>query len=102
MCSCTRSIHHDTARTEPRRRWIRGDWQIASWLLSRVPVESNQPGRRIHFRPCPNGRSSTTFGAVSRPRADVLLLLGWDEFVAGVVLDRGGSRNHSDPVVIAR
>ncbi len=32
----------DTAR---RHRWIRGDWQIASWLLPRVPGAGGQPYR---------------------------------------------------------
>jgi len=33
-----------SADVSRRRRWIRGDWQIASWLLSRVPGPA---GRRI-------------------------------------------------------
>ena len=32
----------DAAR---RHRWIRGDWQIASWLLPRVPGPAGQPYR---------------------------------------------------------
>jgi cellobiose phosphorylase len=32
----------DTAR---RHRWIRGDWQIASWILPRVPGPAGQPYR---------------------------------------------------------
>lgn len=33
----------DVAR---RTRWMRGDWQIASWLLRRVPVGGGQPPQR--------------------------------------------------------
>jgi len=47
-----------------RHRWIRGDWQIARWLLSDVPGHGASR-QEIRFRICPNGRFSTTFGAVS-------------------------------------
>ena len=30
-----------------RHRWIRGDWQIASWLLSRVPEQRTDTGSRL-------------------------------------------------------
>ena len=47
-----------------RHRWIRGDWQIARWLLSRVPGPGDAPAG-TRSRGCPNGRSSTIFGAAS-------------------------------------
>ena len=49
-----------------RHRWIRGDWQIARWLLSNVPGPvPRRVFRKIRSPDCPNGRSSITFGAVS-------------------------------------
>ena len=64
-----------------RHRWIRGDWQIASWLLSRVP------GNRADSRP---GRQNNPLSALSQwkildnlrrslvPTAlTLLLLLAW-------------------------
>ncbi|MGB5079685.1 MAG: glycosyltransferase family 2 protein, partial [Burkholderiales bacterium] len=64
-----------------RQRWIRGDWQIASWLLSRLP------GRRADSEP---GRRENPLSALSQwkildnlrrslvPAAStLLLLLGW-------------------------
>ena len=48
-----------------RHRWIRGDWQIARWLLPRVPG-NGAAGTREHAtrsRFCRSGRSSTTCGA---------------------------------------
>ncbi|MFT4111702.1 glucoamylase family protein [Silvibacterium sp.] len=33
---------HYSAYTRRKHRWVRGDWQIAQWLLSRVPDESGR------------------------------------------------------------
>ncbi len=44
-----------------RHRWIRGDWQLAGWLLPRVPGPE-RGGRRIRSPGCRDGSSSTTFG----------------------------------------
>ncbi len=33
---------HYSAYTRRKHRWVRGDWQIAQWMFSRVPDESNQ------------------------------------------------------------
>ena len=39
------SITHEASR---RHRWIRGDWQLAGWLLPNVPAPSGRPdGRRL-------------------------------------------------------
>jgi len=35
---------HYSAYTRRKHRWVRGDWQIAQWMFSRVPDES---GRRV-------------------------------------------------------
>ena len=53
-----------SADVSRRHRWIRGDWQIAGWLLPRVPGPG-RAGRRIRFLVCRDGNSSTTCGAVS-------------------------------------
>ena len=33
------------ADVKRRHRWIRGDWQIAAWLMPRVPTTVSEPGR---------------------------------------------------------
>jgi cyclic beta-1,2-glucan synthetase len=33
---------HYSAYTRRKHRWVRGDWQIAQWMLSRVPDESGR------------------------------------------------------------
>jgi cyclic beta-1,2-glucan synthetase len=33
---------HYSAYTRRKHRWVRGDWQIAQWMFSRVPDESGQ------------------------------------------------------------
>src|SRR4029077_13404046 len=68
-----------------RERWIRGDWQIASWLLSRVPAAraDSDPGSESANRKNPlsalsqwkildNLRRSLVPAA-----STLLLLLGW-------------------------
>ena len=83
----------DAAR---RHRWIRGDWQIASWLLPRVPGVAGQSVPQSAVRACRDGKSPTTCGAAScrsrsccycwragsrcRPR------LAWTLVVLGIVL----------------
>ncbi|MCE9639390.1 MAG: cyclic beta 1-2 glucan synthetase [Betaproteobacteria bacterium] len=63
----------DVAR---RHRWIRGDWQIASWLLTRVPGTSD--GQRnplsglAHWKIFDNLRRSVVPAGLT-----LLLLLGW-------------------------
>jgi hypothetical protein len=34
---------HYSAYTRRKHRWVRGDWQIAQWMFSRVPDESGKP-----------------------------------------------------------
>ena len=55
-----------------RHRWIRGDWQLASWLLPRVPgppgstekMDQEQSGNRTRSQSCRCGKLSTTCAAV--------------------------------------
>ena len=55
-----------SADVSRRHRWIRGDWQIAHWLLPGFPAPMGA-GRRTRSRRSPAGRSSTTCGAALRP-----------------------------------
>jgi cellobiose phosphorylase len=66
-----------------RHRWIRGDWQIATWLLSRVPGKHAESGSQSTTQVNPlsslsqwkildNQRRSLVPAALT-----VLLLLGW-------------------------
>ncbi len=34
---------HYSAYTRRKHRWVRGDWQIAQWMFSKVPDESGRP-----------------------------------------------------------
>ena len=70
-----------SADVSRRQRWIRGDWQIASWLLSRVPVNraASEPGRPRNtlsalsqWKILDNLRRSLVPAALT-----LLLLLGW-------------------------
>ena len=60
-----------------RHRWIRGDWQIAGWLLSRVPGPGNARRRNplsglSQWKVFDNLRRSLELSALT-----LLLLLGW-------------------------
>jgi cellobiose phosphorylase len=68
-----------SADVSRRRRWIRGDWQIASWLLPRVPGNSAGAGRRRN--PLSALSQWKIFDNLRRSLAPLaltlLLLLGW-------------------------
>jgi len=69
-----------------RHRWIRGDWQIAAWLLPRVPTALREPGGgRVSAARGPNPLSALSRAKILDnlrrslvPGAlTLLLLLGW-------------------------
>ena len=68
---------HYSAYTRRKHRWVRGDWQIAQWLFSRVPDES---GKRVRnpistisrWKILDNLRRSLV-----EPITMVLLVAGW-------------------------
>ena len=71
------------ADTRRRHRWMRGDWQIATWLLPRLPgadirrVEKNPLTHLSHWKIFDNlRRSLVPFGLLS------LLVFGWLFFPA--------------------
>ncbi|MFI4969027.1 MAG: glucoamylase family protein, partial [Lysobacterales bacterium] len=73
-----------TYRTDARRRqrWIRGDWQIAEWLLPRVPLangerEPNPLSGLSLWKICDNLRRSLVAAALVG-----ILLLGWTALAA--------------------
>ena len=53
---------HYSAYNRRKHRWLRGDWQIVSWLFASVPDETGR-AFRIPFRSCRAGRFSTTCAA---------------------------------------
>ena len=70
-----------SADASRRHRWIRGDWQIASWVLSRVPgnradsgygSRQNRLSALSHWKIFDNLRRSLVPAALT-----LLLLLGW-------------------------
>jgi len=68
---------HYSAETRRRHRWIRGDWQIAAWLLPRVPGPDGQRlgnplGALARWKIFDNLRRSLVSTALL-----ALLLLGW-------------------------
>ena len=84
-----------SADVSRRHRWIRGDWQIARWLLPRTPDASGRPAHNpisalSRWKIFDNLRRSLVPGALV-----LLLLLGWTVLspawfwtgiVAGIVL----------------
>jgi cyclic beta-1,2-glucan synthetase len=76
---------HYSAYTRRKHRWVRGDWQIAQWMLSRVPDES---GRRV---PSPIHTVSRwkIFDNLRRslvePATFILFLAGWFYLPGGPV-----------------
>ena len=62
-----------------RRRWVRGDWQIARWLLSNVPGPG--PDARFHKNPLSGLSQWKIFDNLRRSLMPavltLLLLLGW-------------------------
>jgi cyclic beta-1,2-glucan synthetase len=82
------------AEVKRRHRWIRGDWQIAAWLLPRVPAALHAPGDGRKAA----ARDPNPLSALSRlkildnlrrslvPAAlTLLLLLGWSVLVLPVL-----------------
>ena len=71
------------ADTRRRHRWMRGDWQIATWLLPRVPGADVRRGRAARGQSHPIGGLSRwkIFDNLRRSVAPValtgLLILGW-------------------------
>jgi hypothetical protein len=68
---------HYSAHTRRKHRWVRGDWQIAQWLFSRVPDESGKyvpnPINTIsRWKILDNLRRSLV-----EPVTFLLFLLGW-------------------------
>ncbi len=82
----------DTAR---RHRWIRGDWQIASWLLRRVPGPAGQAYRNP-LSPLSRWKIADNLRRSLVPIAQLLLLLAawtalpsvlaWTLAVVGMIL----------------
>ena len=68
---------HYSAYNRRKHRWLRGDWQIAEWLLPRVPDES---GQRV-VNPISITAQWKIFDNLRRslvePAILVLLVLGW-------------------------
>ena len=68
---------HYSAYTRRKHRWVRGDWQIAQWMFSKVPDESGRPVRNpistiSRWRILDNLRRSLV-----EPFTFLLLVAGW-------------------------
>jgi hypothetical protein len=68
---------HYSAYTRRKHRWVRGDWQIAQWLFSRVPDESGKFVRNpistiSRWKILDNLRRSLV-----EPATMILLVAGW-------------------------
>ena len=80
---------HFRVDVQRRHRWIRGDWQIVSWLLPRVPGSKGRPvwnplSRLSRWKIFDNLRRSLV-----APALLCLLLLGWTLWRARVLDGRG-------------
>ncbi|MCH8531880.1 MAG: glycosyl transferase [Saccharospirillum sp.] len=71
------------AESSRRHRWIRGDWQIAGWLLPRVPGPDTDKGDHSRWRTNPLSALSRwkIFDNLRRslvsPALNSLLIIGW-------------------------
>lgn len=68
---------HYSAHTRRQHRWVRGDWQVAQWLFSRVPDESG----RFVANPINTISRWKIFDNLRRslvePVTFIMLILGW-------------------------
>ena len=85
-----------SADVSRRRRWIRGDWQIAQWVMPGVPgpdarLEKNPLTMLSRWKIFDNLRRSLAPAALT-----LLLLLGWTVLAIGLVLDLVGDGHHPD------
>ena len=76
---------HYSAHTRRQHRWVRGDWQIAQWLFSRVPDESGKyvanPINTIsRWKILDNLRRSLV-----EPITFIMLILGWFTLPGGAL-----------------
>ncbi|HEX4309929.1 MAG TPA: glucoamylase family protein [Acidobacteriaceae bacterium] len=76
---------HYSAYTRRKHRWVRGDWQIAQWLFSRVPDESGKFVRNpistiSRWKILDNLRRSLV-----EPATMILLVAGWLGLPGGAV-----------------
>ena len=85
-----------------RHRWIRGDWQLAGWLLPWVP---GPDGRR----PAQSALGAVALEAVRQPApqpgaggVDAAVAAGLDGVFIGRVLDPGGAWHPADPAGAGR
>ncbi len=76
---------HYSAHTRRQHRWVRGDWQIAQWLFSRVPDESG----RFVANPISTISRWKIFDNLRRslvePVTFVMLVLGWSILPGGAL-----------------
>jgi cyclic beta-1,2-glucan synthetase len=76
---------HYSAYTRRKHRWVRGDWQIAQWMFSRVPDESG----RLAPSPISTVSRWKIFDNLRRslvePATFILLLAGWFYLPGGAV-----------------
>ena len=77
---------HYSAYNRRKHRWLRGDWQIAGWLLPQVPDES---GQRV-VNPISIGAQWKILDNLRRslvePAIFVLFVLGWTVLPGSPVL----------------
>ncbi len=85
-----------SADVSRRHRWIRGDWQIARWLLPGIPGPDGASAEEPAL-------DAVALENLRQPAAqsdgrglDTAAAVGLDRVVAGLVLDLGGDRHHPD------
>jgi len=76
---------HYSAHSRRKHRWMRGDWQVAQWLFSRVPDES----RRLVPNPISTISRWKIFDNLRRslvePLTFLLFILGWFVLPGGAI-----------------
>ena len=88
-----------SADVSRRHRWIRGDWQIARWLLPRDSRPRWAPAEESALDALPLEDLRQPAAQPYGRRADSPAALGLDRVAGGRVLDPGGDRHHPDSFV---
>ena len=85
-----------SADVSRRHRWIRGDWQIARWLLPGVPGPDAQPPEESALAAVPLEDLRQPAAQSRACGVDAPVAAGLDRVVIALVLDPGGDRDHPD------
>ena len=93
---------HYSAYNRRKHRWLRGDWQIVSWLLGKVPDESGAAGTQSDFVSLALEDSRQPAAQPGGGGYFLLFVLGWTVLPGqAAVLDAGHYRDSVCAAVVS-